>query len=93
MTNSLITLNNVPGFVNYTRQERVQKGNFQLVQVEELEDAFLNSLIRVAPHDNLCSSCGKRLKSDMPLTSDFGNIETPYDLIYSRLEGLQYLNR
>ena len=90
--NSLITLNQVPGYFNYTKQEKIQKGSFQLVQVEELEDVFLSSLMQVAPPDNLCLSCGKSLRSDLPLTSDFGSVETPYDLVYARLEGLQYLS-
>ena len=88
--NSLIALKEVPGYFNYTRPAQQLEKSFQLVQVEQIEDAIFAPLAGAETSFNLCSSCKRNLKSDLPLTSDFGEINSPYELIYARLEGLQH---
>ncbi len=90
--NSLITRNRIPGFFNYTQPGKIKK-NFQLVQLEELDDAVYAPVKAEEISDNHCVSCRSKLKSDLPLRSDFGNINNPYELIYARLEGLQYYKK
>ena len=90
--NSLITKNKVPGFFNYTQPAKIGK-NFQLVQIENLDDAVFTPVKSSEISDNQCISCRSKLKSDLPLRSHFGNIKNPYELIYARLEGLQYYKR
>ena len=90
--NTLVLRNQVPGFYNYTQPVK-EKEKFQLVQIEQLEEAVFAPLIINEASDNRCVSCKSKLKSDLPITSDFGEIHSPYQLIYARLEGLQYYDR
>ena len=90
--NSLITRNKVPGYFNYTQPTKIGK-NFQLVQVEDLEDASFVPVKSREISDNHCMSCRSKSKSDLPLRSDFGDVNNPYGLIYARLEALQYYKK
>ncbi len=87
--NALVTRNQVPGFYNYTQPVK-EKEKFQLVQVEQLDEAIFAPLVLDVTSDKRCISCKSKLKSDLPMASDFGEIRSPYQLVYARLEGLQY---
>ena len=85
MSTTLVPIYNPANF----SYPQVVNESHPLVQVEELETPFAVSLIT---NENLNQnySGAKRVKSDLPLTSDFGEIENPYELVFARLEGLQY---
>lgn len=84
----------IPGDYNYLQPSKVrEKQSFQLIQVEEAESRALFPLVRIDELDNNNLPRIRSLKTDLPLTSDFGGIKTPYDLIFANLEGLQYYNR
>lgn len=87
--NELVTVNQVPGYFNYVSKPG-QRGNFQLAQLEEVEEAVFYPVLENTYLKNYCSNCGRKLENGLPLVSDLGEINTPYDLIYARLEGLQY---
>lgn len=84
----------IPGDYNYLQPSKVRdKQSFQLIQVEEAEERALFPLVRIDESDNYNLPSIRNLKTDLPLTSDFGGIKTPYDLICANLEGLQYYTR
>lgn len=89
--NDLVIVNQVPGFFNYTRPVK-NKEKFQLIQMEQLEEEIFAPLVRNNSLRHQLSYRGN-LKTDLPITSDFGEIKNPYQLIYARLEGLQYAIR
>jgi len=95
MSTALTTrTNQVPGFFSYIQKPNQNSGpdteQFQLIQLEQLDDAIYTPVSYSIQEENRCSSCKRKLKSDLPLTSDFGEINSPYELVYARLEGLQY---
>ena len=93
--NDLVTVNQIPGFFNYTKPGKI-KEQFQLVQIDESEEAAFAPLIQVSTPNKQGLSYSRNSKSDLPLTSDFGEINSsyhPYQLVYARLEGLQNPNR
>ena len=95
MTTALTTTTNqIPGYFSYVKKP-IQRSSpnaeqFQLIQVEQLEDAIFTPVSYSIQEEDRCPSCKRKLKSDLPLTSDFGGVNSPYELVYARLEGLQY---
>lgn len=87
--NTLVLRNQVPGFYSYTKPVK-EKEKFQLVQIEQLEEAIFAPLVIDKASGNHYISYKSKFKSDLPVASDFGEIHSPYQLIYARLEGLQY---
>ncbi|OGI19031.1 MAG: hypothetical protein A3B68_07445 [Candidatus Melainabacteria bacterium RIFCSPHIGHO2_02_FULL_34_12] len=87
------TLPQIYGF-NYVQPQKL-KQQFQLVPLDEIEDAVFSPLLKTGANDkeNHCLSCRGKSKAGLPVSSDFGEIKSPYELIYARLEGLQYYNR
>ena len=104
MQNALIKTNTLPlplplqsyfSYINCNRKSNVTKNNsaeFELVNVklEETEEMFSGFLTK---ETNSLVPAYKLHKTDLPLTSDFGKINSPYELVYARLEGLQFTNR
>lgn len=78
--------NKIPEYFNYTHTKK----NYPLVKLLHLEKiAFSGFLAPV----NSNSQRELKLKvkiCDLPLISDFGDDINPVNLIYARLEGLQY---
>ena len=89
--NDLVIVNQVPGFFNYTRPVK-NKEKFQLIQLDQLEEeTFAPLVISKKAHRHQLSR--ENLKTDLPVTSDFGEIKSPYQLVYANLKGLQYAIR
>ena len=100
MQNALIKTNTLPvslpsnfSYINCKGKSNVTKNNsaeFELVKLEETGELFSGFLTK---ETNSLVPAYKLHKTDLPLTSDFGKINSPYELVYARLEGLQFTNR
>lgn len=81
------TINQFTPYFNYVRKPD-HKIALREASFEEIEEAMFYPVLDASK--NLCPLCERRTRSKLPLVSDFGEINTPYELIYARLEGLQY---
>ena len=73
--------------INTSRTPVLREQN-KLTKLDHLEQVIAGflSLNKISTGNRVISYP----RSDLPLLSDFGEVNTPYDLIYARLEGLQY---
>lgn len=93
MSCELVLANKIPGFHNYTSYEKIEAKekctDFELLPItgEKINELTETNL---SENNYSISTLPKR---DLPLVSEFGEIKSPYELIYARLEGLQYLSK
>lgn len=97
---ALVLRNKVPGFydfyncANHNRQAVTIKNNNPEFQITNLENPVFNTIVLIEqpiPHQTNLSNL--KPKGDLPLMSEFGEINNPYELIFANLENLQYYTK
>lgn len=88
-------VHNVPGYFNYSNYRREVKSSNQLVpvrpsQITKAEEIAFAELVGFMPHDDKDEKENFKVRTDLPLSSDY--VDDPRKLLFVRgaLKRLQY---